>query len=60
MDVFGSWGGNWYVSYGGTSKWQKLNQSNVENVKIVDLNGDGKADVFSARDDKWYISYGDK
>jgi hypothetical protein len=59
-DVFTTWGGNWYVSYGGTSTWNWLRSSPVEvqDILLGDFDGDGKSDVFTTKGGKWYVSYG--
>ena len=59
-DVFHTSDGKWGVSYGGSGKWQKLNESSVElgDLAFGDFNGDGKTDVFHAADGKWGVSYG--
>ena len=46
-DVFASWGGNWYVSYGSTSKWNHINQSGdpTHDLLLEDLDGDGETDI---------------
>ena len=59
-DVFRAAGGVWRVSWGGTSRWEEINQSSVglDNLVFGDFNGDGKTDVFRAAGGVWRVSWG--
>ncbi len=58
-------GTGWYVSFGATGSWIKINGSGaaLSEIKIGDFNADGKADILFPTEDGfagegWYISYG--
>jgi hypothetical protein len=47
-DIFAIVNGQWSVSFGGTSKWQRLNDKiwdNINDLVLGDFNGDGVTDV---------------
>ena len=47
-DIFAIVDGQWSVSFGGTSKWEKLNDKiwdNISDLVFGDFNGDGVTDI---------------
>ena len=65
MDAYSA--GDWLVSDAGAQPWEEINESCVSRSTLLfgdfvnDAGkpvGDGKTDVFSARDGKWYVSAG--
>ena len=60
-DVFSLANGQWSVSYGGASGWQRLNSklsSDLGELAFGDFNGDGRCDIARAYHNSWQISYG--
>jgi hypothetical protein len=59
--VFSLANGQWSISYGGASAWQRLNSklsSNLDQLTFGDFNGDGRCDIARAYHDSWQISFG--
>ncbi len=50
----------WFVSWGGVSKWDKVNTSatTVDEMGFGDFNGDGKTDILKASKGEWFVSWG--
>lgn len=61
-DIFKTKGKDWYVSYDGTSPWQKINNSNVQikDMRFGDFDGDKKTDIFTIdpKTNEWKLSKG--
>ena len=52
--------GQWSVSYGGATRWQRLNEalsSDLAALVFGDFDGDGRTDIARSNDGDWEISY---
>jgi hypothetical protein len=59
-DVFTQRGREWFVSWGGASPWEKINESDARmtDFAIGDFDDDHRADVFYADGQTWFVSSG--
>jgi hypothetical protein len=60
-DVFSLANHQWSVSWGGATKWQRLNaelSSNLNELVFGDFNGDGRCDIARAHDGGFQVSWG--